>query len=79
MSEPNKNSREVVTALRNMNHQDFAGWGLAQFAYLKPVMANGMQAWGVFSADGTQIGIAPTRVAAGFAVRDHDLEPLDTH
>jgi hypothetical protein len=36
-------------------------------------------AYAVFAADGTQIGVLPTREAALVAMRQHRLEPVSVH
>jgi hypothetical protein len=38
-----------------------------------------MAGFGIFAADGTGIGAAPSRELAFVAARQHDLEPVSVH
>ncbi len=62
-----------------MTAQDFRALGLAQVAYVKPVMVDGRTAFSVHAADGTEIRVMTDRATACAAVRQHDLEPLSVH
>ena len=59
--------------------QDFAAMGSQNLAFVRPVEEGGSIQWGIFSADGTPIGLAPSRDVAFAAVRQHDLEPMSVH
>lgn len=60
--------------------QDFAALGAQNLAFVRKVLDEGGQAqWAIFAADGTPIGMAPSRDVAFAAVRQHDLEPLSVH
>lgn len=48
-------------------------------AYLRPVKTDKGEGYGVFSGDGTQLAVFPSREAAYFAAKQHDLEPMDLH
>ncbi len=48
-------------------------------AYIKSVTIEGVKAYGIYLADGTQLAIAPTREVAFAAVRQHELEPASVH
>ena len=59
---------------------EFAAFGLEQVAYLRPVQtSDGVNAIGVFSADGRQLAIAPSTELAQALVRQNDLEPHLVH
>lgn len=58
---------------------DFAALGVQNLAFVRKVEEGGTVQWGIFSADGTPIGIAPSRDVAFAAVRQHDLEPMSVH
>jgi hypothetical protein len=58
---------------------DLASWGVPIVAYVKHVGDAGAGSWGIYGADGTQIGVAPDRATAMAAVRQHELEPLSVH
>ena len=62
-----------------MSARDFANWGMQDVAYIRPVEVEGVEAWAIYAADGTSIGIAPEREMAFAAARQNDLEPLSLH
>ena len=64
---------------RPMSQSDFANWGLPQLAFIKRIMVDDAVGWSIHAADGTQVGLAPSRDLAFAAVRQHELEPLSVH
>jgi hypothetical protein len=36
-------------------------------------------AWAAYAADGTRLGLMPTRELAFAALKQHDLEPVSVH
>jgi hypothetical protein len=66
----------IVEKLREMSPQDFALVGMEQLAYIKPTVVNGVTGFSIHAADGTQIGMAPSRDIAFAAVKQHELEPV---
>ena len=66
----------IVEKLREMSDQDFALIGMQQLAYIKPTVVNGVTGFSIHAADGTQIGMAPSRDIAFAAVKQHELEPM---
>lgn len=48
-------------------------------AYVRPVMTDKGNGYGVYSVDGLQLAIFPTRDEAYFAAKQHDLEPVLIH
>lgn len=48
-------------------------------AYVKAVTIEGVRAYAIYLADGTQLAIAPSREVAFAAVRQHELEPASVH
>ncbi len=48
-------------------------------AYVKAVTIEGVRAYAIYLADGTQLAIAPSRDVAFAAVRQHELEPVSVH
>jgi hypothetical protein len=65
--------------VRQISPQDFALIGMQQLAYIKPTVVNGISGFAIHAADGTQIGVAPTRDIAFAAVKQHELEPVSLH
>ncbi|MCR6630524.1 MAG: DUF1150 domain-containing protein [Magnetospirillum sp.] len=67
-----------------MSEADFASWGMPDMAFVKRIAfenAEGENAegWSIHAADGTQMGLAPSREIAFAAIRQHELEPLSVH
>lgn len=62
-----------------MSEADFTNWGLPAIAYVKRVNVNDVVAWSIYAADGSHMGIAPTRDLAFAAVRQNELEPVSVH
>ncbi len=69
----------VAEKLRHISPQDFAAMGVQQIAYIRPVVVNGVTAYAIHAADGTQIGMAPQRDLAFAAVIQNELEPASLH
>ncbi|HWE76798.1 MAG TPA: DUF1150 family protein [Stellaceae bacterium] len=66
----------TLEKLHEMSDQDFALIGMQQLAYIKPTVVNGVTGFSIHAADGTQIGMAPSRDIAFAAVKQHELEPV---
>jgi hypothetical protein len=69
----------IAEKLRQITPQDFAAMGMQQVAYIRPTVVNGVVAFTIHAADGTQIGMAPSRDVAFAAVVQHELEPVSLH
>jgi hypothetical protein len=65
--------------IRHMSSRELALFGMQDLAYIKPVLVNGVTAFAVHAADGTQVTVLPDREIALATVRQHDLEPLSVH
>jgi hypothetical protein len=66
-------------SIRQMSSRELALFGMQDLAYVKPVLVNGVTAFAVHAADGTQVTVLPDREIALATVRQHDLEPLSVH
>jgi hypothetical protein len=64
---------------RTMSAADLAIWGMPDVAFIKRVAVNDEITWTIHAADGTQMGVAPSRDLAFAAVKQHELEPLSVH
>jgi hypothetical protein len=62
-----------------MSSRELALFGMQDLAYVKPVLVNGVTAFALHAADGTQIAVLPDREIALATLRQHDLEPLSVH
>jgi hypothetical protein len=68
-----------IEKLRAISPQDFATLGMQGVAYVKRVVVNDAVAYAIFAADGTQVGLAPSRDIAVASLVQHELEPLSVH
>ena len=68
-----------IERIRHMSSRELALFGMQDLAYVKPVLVNGVTAFAVHAADGTQITVLPDRDIALATLRQHDLEPLSVH
>jgi hypothetical protein len=66
-------------SIRHMSSRELALFGMQDLAYVKPVLVDGVTAFAVHAADGTQVTVLPDREIALATVRQHDLEPLSVH
>ncbi len=67
------------SALRRITPEALAMLGTPGLAYVRPLLAPEGPAFGIFSADGTQLGQAPSRDVALAVARQHDLEPVSVN
>ncbi|HEX3411769.1 MAG TPA: DUF1150 family protein [Stellaceae bacterium] len=68
-----------IERIRHMSSRELALFGMQDLAYVKQVLVNGVSAFAVHAADGTQITVLPDREIALATLRQHDLEPLSVH
>ena len=68
-----------IERIRQMSSRELALFGMQDLAYVKRVLVNGVTAFAVHAADGTQVTVLPDREIAEATVRQHDLEPLSVH
>lgn len=71
-------------APHTMSETDFASWGVPEVAFVKRVLVAGeggifTEGWSIHAADGTHMGLAPSRDLAFAAIVQHELEPLSVH
>ncbi len=71
--------KSLIEDVHVLTAHDFEALGVQHMAFVKKVEEGGTAQWGIFAADGTPIGMAPSRDVAFAAVRQHDLEPYSTH
>ena len=65
--------------LLELNEMVAALGELGNSAYIKSVPSEKGTGFALFAADGTQLAIFPSREAAYFTARQHDLEPVSVH
>ena len=57
-----------------MSPHEFAEWGVEEIAYIKAIQLNGVAAFGIFAANGEQLGLAQSFDAAIRVVIERHLE-----
>ncbi|PJI39227.1 DUF1150 family protein [Ferrovibrio sp.] len=67
---------ETLHAQPLMTEETFANLGAPDLAYIRPVQTPEGLAWGIYSANGTQLGFAPERDLAFAAAVQNDLLPV---
>lgn len=81
----NRNPTHAYSALGTEPEQhwltqfDLANWGIEDVAYVKPVEADGEEAYGIFAADGTELAQVDNRDEAIVTIRQNDLEAMSVH
>lgn len=58
---------------------DLAAWGIEDVAYVKPVEVDGIEVFGIFAADGTELTTVEDRDEAFVTIRQNELEALSVH
>jgi hypothetical protein len=76
-----QNAPETVTFdIRQLSLAQFAQLGLAQLAYVKPiVLGDGAPGFAIHAADGTPMALAPDRELARAAILQHEMTPALVH
>ena len=70
---------QFMDQMRHLSPRELGLLGMADVAYIKPVVVDGAEAFAVHAADGTEMAVIPNRDLAFAVVRQHDLEPLSVH
>ena len=70
---------QFATDIRQLSPRELGLLGMEHVAYVKPVLAEGVLAFAVHAADGTQLAVILDRDAAHALVRRHGLEPVSVH
>jgi hypothetical protein len=72
-------TKSTVENVNRISPEAFAMLGAPTLAYVRPIEIEGVAAWGVFAANGQQIGAADNREVALAAARQNDFEPVNVH
>jgi len=67
------------TDIRRLTPEALAMLGAPNLAYVRPVTVDGQALFGIFAANGQQIGLSPNREGAFVVIRQNDMEPLSVH
>jgi hypothetical protein len=73
------NAGEMPRLQPPMTEETFANLGAPDLAYVRLVQTLEGEAWGIYSANGTQLGFAPERDLAFAAAVQNDLMPVSVH
>lgn len=65
--------------IRHLSTEELARLGVAEIAYIKPVMMNGAPAFAIHAADGTPMAVAGDRDVAISAIIQHEMLPSLVH
>jgi hypothetical protein len=65
--------------VRHMTADQLGTLGVAQIAYVKPVIVNGEAGFAIHAADGTPMALAQDRATAMAAIVQHEMLPLSVH
>lgn len=78
MATPSNHDRksEELQAQPLMTEETFANLGAPDLAYIRPVQMADGPVWGIYAANGTQLGFAPERDLAFAAAVQNDLMPV---
>lgn len=69
----------MMIDIRHLTPLQLGQLGVAQIAYVRPVVVNGTPACGIFAADGSPMGVAPNAELAIAAIRQHELAAALVH
>ena len=75
----NEAIKQQTERLQPMSVPEFSQLGVGQVAYIRPLVVNGMPAFGIYSAAGQQLAVVPTRESAVGIVRQNEMEPASLH
>jgi hypothetical protein len=75
----NETSIPVTFDIRHLSAEQLGQLGVAQIAYVKPVVVNGAHGFAIHAADGTAMAVAGDRDVAMAAIRQHEMHPVSVH
>jgi hypothetical protein len=76
---PDEMAPVKVLDIRHLSAEQLQGLGVAEIAYVKPVMMNGVRAYAIHAADGTPMAVAGDCDLAVAAIRQHEMLPSLVH
>jgi len=69
----------TVFDIRHLSAEQLGKLGVAQIAYVKPVIVNGTAGFAIHAADGTAMAIAGDRDVAVAAIHQHEMHAMSVH
>lgn len=70
---------QLIRSTKELSPQELGLLGIEAVAYVKPVFVEGVAAFAVHAADGSQIAIVLTREAAQAIVQRNGMVPVSVH
>ncbi len=64
---------------RSLASEAMAMMDMSGVAYIREVEHEDSKGYAIFSADGAELAVFPTREAAYYTARQHELEPFSVH
>ncbi len=65
--------------IRSLSPEQLGKLGVAQVAYVKPVVVNGTAGFAIHAADGTPMALAGDRAVAVAAINQHEMHAVSVH
>lgn len=65
--------------IRHLTESQLMELGVAQLAYVKPVLVEGSRAYAIHAADGSPMAVAEDQEVAMAAIRQHEMVPALVH
>jgi hypothetical protein len=78
-SETTTPAEATMFDIRHLSAEQLAKLGVAQIAYVKPVIVNGEHGFAIHAADGTAMAIADDRDVAVAAIQQHEMHAVSVH
>jgi len=75
----NETPAPALVDIRHLTAEQLAQLGVAQVAYVKPVVVNGVAGFAIHAADGTAMAVAGNLEVAVAAIRQHEMHPVSVH
>ena len=75
----NADTQLVSAALKKLSAQDFLGFGLQDFAYIRAMSSDGADTYTLYAANGTPISDVINAQEALALAFQHDLEVISCH
>jgi len=69
----------VFFDIHGISAEQLGRLGVAQIAYVKPVLVNGTPAFAIHAADGTQMAVTTDCATAMAAIVQHEMHPSWVH
>ncbi|MCB9987945.1 MAG: hypothetical protein H6868_01275 [Rhodospirillales bacterium] len=72
-------TEKSLQALKRLTVQDWRLFGAQYLAYIRPVVQDGVKAYGVYAADGDLLGILENETTGAVFAQEQSLMPMTVH